>query len=51
MGDRFGQWLALRSLGFAALFAGQFAAAAGYVDQLFALAETTGLMRIIGCRR
>lgn len=41
LGDRFGQWLALRSLGFAALFAGQFAAAAGYVDQLFALAETT----------
>jgi predicted ATPase/DNA-binding SARP family transcriptional activator len=40
LGDRFGQWLALRSLGFAALFAGQFAAAAGYVDQLFALAET-----------
>jgi tetratricopeptide (TPR) repeat protein len=40
LGDRFGQWLALRSLGFAALFAGQFAIAAGYVDQLFALAET-----------
>ncbi|MCE7988811.1 MAG: hypothetical protein DYG89_47250 [Caldilinea sp. CFX5] len=41
LGDRFGQWLALRSLGFAALFAGQFTAAAGYADQLSALAETT----------
>ncbi|MCB0075419.1 MAG: hypothetical protein KDE20_28385, partial [Caldilineaceae bacterium] len=41
LGDRFGQWSALRSLGFAALFAGQFATAAGYVDQLSALAETT----------
>ncbi|MCB9155776.1 MAG: hypothetical protein H6645_01495 [Caldilineaceae bacterium] len=41
LGDRFGQWSALRSLGFAALFAGQFATAAGYADQLSALAETT----------
>ncbi|MEZ4862717.1 MAG: hypothetical protein R3C14_15485 [Caldilineaceae bacterium] len=41
LGDRFGQWLTLRSLGFAALFAGQFATAAGYADQLLALAETT----------
>ena len=42
LGDRFGQWMALRGLGFAALFAGQFESAASYTEQLFALAELAG---------
>ncbi|RIK36559.1 MAG: hypothetical protein DCC55_26945 [Chloroflexi bacterium] len=39
LGDAFGQRVALQGLGWAALFAGQFASAAAYADQLFALAE------------
>ena len=46
IGDQFGQRVALRGLGFAAVFAGQFERAASYADQILALAESytyTGL--------
>lgn len=42
LGNSYGLWRAIQALGFAALFAGQFAEAAGYADQILAVAEVEG---------